>query len=239
MLTPQEVASRSFAKAAFGGYTMSMVDEFLDELTEDYTALYKENTALKAKMKILVDKIEEYRSTEDSMRTALLTAQKMATSMVAEAEEKKSSILADVEAEARRRYETVQAELAAEQQRLSNVKEENTAFIAEMRRFYEKQIALLDSVPEMEFSAPVAPVVSPEVSDIGQKIVSAFLNPEEEAQEESEPTRDIAVEMAAEELAVEPEAEPMDEEPETVAEKASRRFSLENLKFGRNYQSGV
>ena len=49
MLTPQEVSGRAFSKAAFGGYNMAMVDEFLDELTDDYTSLYKENAALQAK----------------------------------------------------------------------------------------------------------------------------------------------------------------------------------------------
>ena len=41
----------------------------------DYTALYKENAALKAKLKVLVEKVEDYRATEDSMRATLLTAQ--------------------------------------------------------------------------------------------------------------------------------------------------------------------
>ena len=101
MLTPQEVSGRAFSKAAFGGYNMAMVDEFLDELTDDYTALYKENAALKAKLKVLVDKVEEYRATEDSMRAALLTAQRMASTMVEEAEEKKKTLLAGAEDEAR------------------------------------------------------------------------------------------------------------------------------------------
>ena len=90
MLTPQEVSGRVFSKALMGGYNMAMVDEFLDELTEDYTALYKENAALKTKLKVMVDKVEEYRATEDSMRAALLTAQKMAENLVAEAEAKKA-----------------------------------------------------------------------------------------------------------------------------------------------------
>ena len=93
MLTPQEVSGRAFSKAAFGGYNMAMVDEFLDELTDDYTALYKENAALKAILKVLVDKVEEYRATEDSMRAALLTAQRMASTMVEEAEEPKADPL--------------------------------------------------------------------------------------------------------------------------------------------------
>ena len=45
MLTPQEVSARSFTKTMMGGYNMTMVDEFLDELTEDYTSLYKENAS--------------------------------------------------------------------------------------------------------------------------------------------------------------------------------------------------
>ena len=93
MLTPQEVSSHAFPKAVMGGYNMSSVDEFLDELTEDYGALYKENAALKAKLKVLVEKVEDYRATEDSMRATLLTAQKMADSIVREAETKRDMIL--------------------------------------------------------------------------------------------------------------------------------------------------
>ena len=46
MLTPQEVSSHVFTKSVMGGYNMAMVDEFLDELTDDYTALYKENAQI-------------------------------------------------------------------------------------------------------------------------------------------------------------------------------------------------
>ena len=101
MLTPQEVSTHAFTKAMMGGYNMAMVDEFLDELTDDYTALYKENAALKAKLKVLVEKVEDYRATEDSMRATLLTAQKMADSIVHEAEAKRDQILAQAETDAR------------------------------------------------------------------------------------------------------------------------------------------
>ena len=58
MLTPQEVSTHAFTKAMMGGYNMAAVDEFLDVLTDDYTTLYKENTALKAKLKVLVDTLD-------------------------------------------------------------------------------------------------------------------------------------------------------------------------------------
>ena len=97
MLTPQEGSNHAFAMAVMGGYNMAMGDEFLDELTDDYNSLYKENAALKAKIKVLVDTVEEYRSTEDAMRAALLTAQMMADSMAAEAEEKNKALLENAE----------------------------------------------------------------------------------------------------------------------------------------------
>lgn len=53
MLTPQEVSARSFTKTMMGGYNMTMVDEFLDELTEDYTSLYKENASLKDRKSVV------------------------------------------------------------------------------------------------------------------------------------------------------------------------------------------
>ena len=118
MLTPQEVSSHAFTKGFMGGYNMAMVDEFLDELTDDYTALYKENAALKAKMKVLVEKVEDYRATEDSMRATLLTAQKMADSIVREAEARRDNLLAQAETDARDRIAQIQKDVEAAEERL-------------------------------------------------------------------------------------------------------------------------
>ena len=131
MLTPQEVSTHSFTKAVMGGYNMAMVDEFLDELTDDYTALYKENAALKAKMKVLVEKVEDYRATEDSMRATLLTAQKMADSIVHEAEAKRDALLSRAEMDAREKIAQLQKETEAVQERLRQGQEELARFIAD------------------------------------------------------------------------------------------------------------
>ena len=123
MLTPQEVSTHAFSKAVMGGYNMAMVDEFLDELTDDYTALYKENAALKAKMKVLVEKVEDYRATEDSMRATLLTAQKMADSIVHEAEAKRDEILAQAEASAKEKIGQLRQEVEAAENLRRQLKE--------------------------------------------------------------------------------------------------------------------
>ena len=122
MFTPQEVSEKVFPKAPFGsgGYSMSNVDEFLDALTEDYTALYKENVTLKAKLKVLAEKVEEYRSTEDAMRQTLLTAQKMAAKLVQEAQAEKDQLLADAKAEAEAEVRRLDDEKKAAQQKLQS-----------------------------------------------------------------------------------------------------------------------
>lgn len=150
MLTPQEVASHSFSKATFNGYNMSQVDEFLDTLTEDYTALYKENAVLKSKMKVLVDKIEEYRATEDAMRSALLTAQKMANAMVAEAEEKKRQLMRDAEHSAASRASELRRQIASEENRLAEARRSTASFTAQMKELITREIQFLSELPQME-----------------------------------------------------------------------------------------
>ena len=95
MLTPQDVTNRVFDKAVFGGYDIAAVDTFLEQLTQDYTSLYRENAILKNKLRVLVDKVEEYRSTEDAMRMALLSAKKTARELEEEAQQKSEKLLAE------------------------------------------------------------------------------------------------------------------------------------------------
>ena len=113
MFTPQEIQEQTFSKAVFGGYDMQQVDDFLEPLTEDYIALYTENSVLKSKMKILVEKLEEYRKQEASMQNALLAAQKTCDQMVADAEKKCAQMLHEAE-------DAASAKMAAEETRREN-----------------------------------------------------------------------------------------------------------------------
>lgn len=116
MLTPQEAESHVFPKASFGGYNMLQVDNFLDSLIEDYRTLYQENISLKNKMKVLVDKVEEYRATEDAMRMTLHSAQKMADAMVKEGEAKKQAAIDQAVSAVEARSQEVRAQMEQEEQ---------------------------------------------------------------------------------------------------------------------------
>ena len=259
MMTPQEVANCTFAKAVMGGYNMASVDDFLDKLTEDYSALYKENATLKAKMKVLVEKMEEYREMEDAMRSTLLTAQKMANSMVAEAEAKRDALIADAAGAAQQRLAEIQQEVASEEQRLVQVHSEVDAQIAaertrlstaqeELRTFIQSvqsvcngQLALLERLPELP-AAPVpaaagAPEAAREAAETEEETREAAVAEEiDEALEKGIQDVIAAFSQGGETAPEAPEDPFADDLPlDDVDKEATRVLNLDDLQFGRNY----
>lgn len=240
MLTPQEVSGRAFSKAAFGGYNMAMVDEFLDELTDDYTSLYKENAALKAKLKVLVDKVEEYRATEDSMRAALLTAQRMANTMVEEAEEKKKTMLAGAEDEARAKIGALQSDVELEQRRLNAAKAAMAEFLQKTRELAQAQLALIERAPDLtpeEIAGADEPTqkVETDVNAIEENILASFRADKEQAAPAAEAAAEPAAAPAAESAPQAEKKEPLEPDDSPFVETASHAIRLDDLQFGRNY----
>lgn len=197
MLTPQEVSERGFTKVSFGGYNMVQVDEFLDILTGDYTALYSENTALKRKIKVMQDKIDEYRTTEETMRKALLAAQQIAENMVQEGKVKTQKLMDEARQEIEALRKSTLEERHAEEQKLQGVKQVTAHYVEQVRELHRKEKEYLDSlgiltssetaVPESSHAmpqapqksapveeAPPAPPAAPESSSMNQD-VQAFL----------------------------------------------------------------
>ena len=62
MLTAQDIQEKTFQKAS-RGYNMDEVDALLYEVVASMNALTKENASLKGKMRVLIEKVEEYRQT--------------------------------------------------------------------------------------------------------------------------------------------------------------------------------
>lgn len=237
MLTPQEVSERAFPKASFGGYNMAQVDEFLDVLTEDYSALYSENAVLKSKMKVLVEKVEEYRSTEDAMRKALMTAQRMADELVKEAQDQRDQLLQQAQAEAKQQVESIRQEVEAEQYRLTCAQQETAAYVQKVKALHQQTLTYLDQLeqitpqqPQEEQSAQ-PDAVDQAVSDIDDSVQRLVAKAMAEAKEENEKARqsqDLSdtAEFPAQ-GAKEPEVDDMEQ---------TTRIDFGELQFGRDYE---
>ena len=251
MLTPQEVSERAFTKASFGGYNMAQVDEFLDILTRDYSALFNENAVLKNKMKVLVDKVEEYRSTEDAMRKALMAAQRMADDLIKEAERKKSEILLKTEAEVQARRNELSKELEAEEFRLKQAQQATAGFVDKVRSLHLKEAEYLSQLEEL-YPPETAPAVDPveekaaEIDDNVQRLLAQAMeaaaaeNLRARAEEEDDDERDMSDTaeftpgLSPEEDEEEDYPDPEDEDDPPAG--STSRIDFGSLQFGRDYE---
>ena len=248
MLTPQEVASHSFAKATLGGYNLTQVDEFLDALTEDYSTLYNENAILKNKLKVLSETVEEYRATEVTMRKAILAAQQMADSLVDEAKRKHDQLVGEAEHDAQARIDELNRAVEAEEYRLKKAQESTAAYVRKLAQFHDQ---------EMEFLSNLGDLIPPELEvkdDPSEDIAAALeaqVRREEQAQAAAQQKAAVQQKPAAQQkpaprvVAVGPDDDipplPDDFVPPFQGQEdfeldpdATRRYT--DLKFGKDYE---
>ena len=146
MFTPQQLDEISFARARFNGYDIDSVDEVLVPLIEDYTTLYKENALLKSKMRVLVEKLEEYRNGEASMRDAMAGAQKSADQMIRETEAKCAQMLSDANLAAAENAKNAVTLIAAENARVEEAKKAAAARITEIQEQMKTSVQALERI---------------------------------------------------------------------------------------------
>lgn len=161
MITSQDIRAKSFEKAVFGGYDMAAVDQYLEAVAQEMDTRMKEISTLKSKMKILANKVEEYRSTEDAMRLALVSAQQLATQIEAEARAKAEAIIADATAQSVEYLASLQNETAAEVAKLEAAKASLAEFLTEARAMCETQLRFLNELPNELYGE-----VMPEIEEI-------------------------------------------------------------------------
>ena len=209
MFTPQQIEQISFGRATFGGYDMQAVDEFLEPLTEDYITLYKENALLKSKIRVLVEKLEEYRANEASMKDAIINAQKTCDLMVKEAESKCAQMLSEANVAAAANQRNSEAQIAVEKQRVEDAKKAAAAKIQVIETQLQSCIAFLTRIREENRPSDPAEATDVETAvadEISQNLANLVGT-----------TEDVA-----------PKAPPKHPVSDTTGKFA-------NLQFGRNY----
>lgn len=96
MLSSMEIRNVKFSKSV-GGYKQEEVDIFLDKIEEDYEQYEHIISTLNSKIDGLEGKIRDYETSQSSIQNVLLSAQKLADQIVAEAKEKSGEIIKNAE----------------------------------------------------------------------------------------------------------------------------------------------
>ncbi len=263
MLTIDEIKNVSFRKAGIGGYKPEDVDAFIDQVLITFEQLRKEKSDLIKKMDILATRVEEYRADEDSVRNAMLSAQRVADSTIKEARAKAARILEESENMAK-------AKLYDLNMQIKQQKKQYTLLLAECNRLRDdivnhcnKHIAVVKELPSLqrtqsmeasleerfptdnsadfERANEVAAVKAEPLPKTAQEIlpeVEINNEPEAVSSAQAEPVVSASATVAAEDLFDISIVSDISDSSDDVtvhepAKKRSKNFA--NLKFGDNY----
>ena len=163
MITAQDIREKGFERSKFNGYDMDSVDDFLEEvadsigiLQKEKADLQKEKTDMAKKMKVLVEKINEYRANEEALNLAVLSAQKLAVQIEADARARANAMLADADKQVKAKLGSIDDQIAAQEKRLADAKATTATFINSVRNMCATQLKNIDSISSTVISQPDA-----------------------------------------------------------------------------------
>jgi cell division initiation protein len=99
-ITPMDIEQQEFSRS-FRGYNEEEVDDFLDKIVKDYEELINENVRLNEEIERMQEKLKEFGEIEETLRSALLNAQKSAEEMKGRVENEAKIIIEKAEMEAK------------------------------------------------------------------------------------------------------------------------------------------
>ncbi|OOM80167.1 DivIVA domain-containing protein [Clostridium sp. BL-8] len=148
-LTPMDINNKEFKKG-LRGYNPDEVDEFLDEVVENYEELYKENATLKEKLTNQNEKLEHYSKIETTIQNTLLLAQNAAEQAKNSAQKEAELLLKNANEAAQKIMDKAHNDVIQINDEYEKVKQEFIKFRAKYRNFMNTQLETFDDL-EKEF----------------------------------------------------------------------------------------
>ena len=146
MITPLDIENKKFSKQMMNGYSVEEVDDFLDDLTADYTKNYKEATELRTKVEELTQSLEHYKSIEATLQNTLVMAQKTADDIKNVAKQQADQIVNEAKGNAQRQVDDLDSEILVKRRELDDVKKQFDIYKAKMESLLISQLELIKDI---------------------------------------------------------------------------------------------
>ena len=144
-LTAMDINNKEF-KRGLRGYSVEEVDEFLDQVVENYEELYKENSRLKESLSRVNEKLEHYEKLEATIQNTLLLAQNAADQAKESSEKQAELIIGNANETAQRILDKAHGDVISINDEYEKVKEEFIKFRAKFRGFMNTQLQTFDEL---------------------------------------------------------------------------------------------
>ena len=136
-LAPSDLYDTRFRKSLFG-FRSSDVKSFMGSVADRLERLIEKNRGLKFHIEQLQDQLDEYRRTEESLKNALVSSEKLRTEILNEAKREAELLIDEARLEAKQLYQS--AERTREQ-----IKQELARLALQRERFKAEFGAILDA----------------------------------------------------------------------------------------------
>ena len=146
MITPLDIENKKFSKQMMNGYNVEEVDDFLDDLTVDYSKNYKEITELRAKVEELNKSLEHYKTIEETLQNTLIMAQTTADDIKNVAKQQADQIINEAKGSAKKQADELENEIVAKKRELDDVKKQFDIYKAKMESLLISQLELLKDI---------------------------------------------------------------------------------------------
>ena len=146
MITPLDIENKKFSKQMMNGYNVDEVDDFLDDLTLDYSKNYKELTELRDKVAELNNSLEHYKTIEETLQNTLLMAQTTAEDVKKVARQQADQIINEAKGNAQKQASDLDNEIVLKKKELDDVKKQFDIYTAKMESLLISQLELLKDI---------------------------------------------------------------------------------------------
>ena len=144
-LTPMDISNKEFKKS-FRGYDSDEVDEFINEIIENYEELYKENSRLKENLSRVNEKLEHYVKIENTIQNTLLLAQNAAEQARDSSQKESDLIIRNANETAKRVLDKAHNDVISINDEYEKVKQDFIKFRAKFRNFMNAQTETFDEL---------------------------------------------------------------------------------------------
>ena len=146
MITPLDIENKKFSKQMMNGYSVDEVDDFLDDLTVDYSKNYKELTELRSKVDELNNSLAHYKSIESTLQSTLVVAQTTAEEVKNVAKQKADQILDEAKSSAQKQVDELNSQIIMKQKELDDVQKQFDIYKAKMESLLISQLELIKDI---------------------------------------------------------------------------------------------
>lgn len=146
MITPLDIENKKFSKQMMNGYSVEEVDDFLDDLTADYTKNFKEANELRVKVEELTHNMEHYRAIEETLQSTLIMAQATAEDVKKVAQQQADQIVQEAKGAAQKQVDDLDNEIVAKKKELEDIKKQFDIYKAKMESLLISQLELLKDI---------------------------------------------------------------------------------------------